>query len=286
MILTFDEQTSLVDKKLATVSKNGNLWTFKYARKVMFDYLWDKHPELKECRGHTYDAYRKQIVLVTPTKSFNYLEKDTWKDKSLQDEVWMYKKYNGFMASATVYKNEVLVGTTGSTKSDFAEVAKKHIMQSLPELPLSKANNFTWLFEIIDENDPHIVDEGEPRAVYLGGRVLGKPFYPVGDKISCTLTDALELSKTDKGEGWMVYNPEDMSDMCKLKTDYYVGKKKLMRLSKRNSELMYNQARTIENQLPERWKFVVDRILKEFSLEQWLQLQEQQRRVYLESIYE
>lgn len=290
MILTYEQQLELVAKKLATVSINGNLSTFKYAKKVMFDYLWDKYPELKECRGHTYDNTTGQIVLLPPTKSFNYLENGTWKDKPLDTPVMLFKKFNGFMASASSYKGKLIIGTTGSTKSDYAKLAQLHIgtqYRATEDWP----EGYTWLFEICDPSDPHIVSD-PVGAHYLGGRSYDSNlpgtdiFTPVGGYIAeITLSEALDLAKTDKGEGWMMYS-KNTADMCKLKTNYYVGKKKLMRMSTKNVDNMWDNPQAVENSLPDCWKFAVGKILDKFVCNDWIIKNDQSRRAFLEEIYD
>lgn len=51
---SYETMQRLVAAKLATVSTNGHLDTFKYTRRVMFDYLWDTDPALLETRGHSH----------------------------------------------------------------------------------------------------------------------------------------------------------------------------------------------------------------------------------------
>lgn len=256
MILTYEQQLDLVARKLATVSINGKFSTFKYAKKVMYNYLWNDHPEVKECRGHTYDNTNGNLVLLPPAKTFNYLENDTWKDKSLDTQVFLYKKYNGFMASASIYQGEFVVGTTGSTKSDYAVLARKHILEKYPTIIRSRSEGVTWLFEICDESDPHIVDE-DIGCHHLGWRnYTGNypdTFTPEGYSIKTTLGEALELAKTDKGEGWMMYNGN-------------------------------NGLKTIIDILPDRWKHAPRMITLQFSPDEWVHMQDQQRRVFLESI--
>lgn len=280
--ITLEQQLDLVERKLAKVSKNGNLWTFKYARKVMYEYLWNKYPELKECRGQTYDATTGELVLNTPTKSFNYLENGTWKDKPMDSEVLLFKKYNGFMASASLYNGQLIVGTTGSTSSNFAALARKHI--ELTGVKNCMCSSVTYLFEIIDDSDPHIIDEGDAGVRFLGTRFNHK-FFPSGEPLQVTLQQALELTKTDRGEGWMMYNPEDMTDVCKLKTDYYVGKKKLMRLPSKSTRHTL-QSEHLEQLLPGKWKEVLKMIRDTQLLDEWEILTAQQRRLHLESLYE
>lgn len=281
--LTYQQQLELVNQKLATVSINGELSTFKYAKKVMYDYLWDKYPELKVCRGHTYSNTNGQVVTIPPTKTFNYLENDTWKDIPLHTRVFAYKKYNGFMAAASIYKGKLVVSTTGSTKSDYAKLAYEYVS---PSIAFSNNEGVTWLFEICDSSDPHIVDEGEDKFYYLGctkhsgaGSLV---FQPAGDYIDSTLGDMLEYVKKDKGEGFMLYT--DNLQCCKLKSPYYSGKKYLMRMSRAKVEAIYTNQKFAVDHLPDCWKHAPEMIVSTFSELDWMEMTDQQRRIYLETI--
>ena len=286
MILTFEQQNDLVEKGLATRKDNGKLSTFKYARKVMYDYLWDKHPELLECRGHTYDNTNGKLVIAAPTKTFNYLENGTWVHKALDNKVKAYKKYNGFMAAMSVYEGEVVVSTTGTTTSDYAKLARQEIFKQWPEEKVEKwGEGYTWLFEVCHESDPHIVNERNS-IYYLGGRSTdGSNFEPCfTDTASLvqiqTLQDAIEYCKIDKGEGFMLYDQE--GNCCKIKTDYYIGKKKLMRMPKSKIHAMWDSPKTVQNTLPKYWSGVVDFILSTQAEVDWLEMTAQQRRKELE----
>lgn len=120
MLNTYEQMLDLVNQKLATVSVNGNLSTFKYAKRVMFDYLWDTTPLLMDCRGHTYDNTTGEVVVAAPTKSFNYLENNWGRELQSDTKVQIAKKYNGFLACVSKHEGEIVVSTTGSTKSEFA----------------------------------------------------------------------------------------------------------------------------------------------------------------------
>jgi len=285
MILTYQQQLDLVGKGLAKASVNGKFTTFKYAKKVMYDYLWEKHPELKHCRGQTYDNTNGNIVTLPPAKTFNYLENGTWKDKPLDTPVTLFKKYNGFMAAMAIYQGEIVVSTTGTTGSDYAKVAKEEILKKYKEQKVEKwSEDCTWLFEICTEDDPHIVAE-EFGCHYLGLTLhagFDERFNPSGDFIYCSLGEALERAKTDKGEGWMMYTDEH--EVCKLKTDYYVGKKKLMRMNKRNVEDMYNDYSKVASKLPAFWYNAPEYITRKITKDYWLEMTDQERRVILEDL--
>lgn len=283
--LTYDEQLDFVDKKLATVSVNGNLSTFKYAKRVMYDYLWDKYPALRACRGHTYDNATGEVVTCPPMKSFNYLENDWWGGVSLDTPVIAYKKYNGFMAAATKVNGEVVVSTTGSTKSDHAAWAKATMQ--FAEL----SEGVTTLCEVVLPEDPHIVQESFYGAIVLGEMHENNTWLPsaVGANAQRgTLQEILAIAKKDRGEGFMVYrldsggNPTDIHNPCKIKSDYYVGKKKIMRAGIKTVEKMYNQTHQFLDTVPFMWDEVVYNIKSEYSQQEWLNTSEQERRKVIE----
>ena len=287
MFNTYEEMQALVKQGLAKVSTNGNLDTFKYAKKVMFDNLWDKHPQLYECRGHTYDSRTGELVVAAPRKCFNYGENDWGSELHPDTLVSVFKKYNGFLACVSVHEGKFLVSTTGSTKSDFVKMAEEVFLQGDEHFtdPMETHHNYTLYYEIIHSNDPHIVDEGEQIAIFLGGRnKWNDDFYPnwgthVGDM---TFAESQELALTDRGEGFMIYKIGDYSKAIKLKTPYYVGKKKLMRATAKKVQEMYRNPQEYAKMLPEMWKDIPALICSVYEQELWLELTDQERRNILE----
>lgn len=286
---TYEDMLDLQAKGLATVSQNGDLVTFKYARKVMHDYLWKTDSKLLECRGHTYDVKTGELVVAAPRKSFNYLEDGWWKDKPLDTPVVAYKKYNGFMACVSEHNGVVFASTTGSTKSDFVIMAYEMFEQMPGEFGGCGGSN-TDLYEIVHPNDPHIVDE-PTGAHYLGSRCkqtgVFTPYGKPEDTYLGTLKGILAIAEVNTGEGFMVYdlhNDPNRLAPAKIKTPYYVGKKKLMRLSKKNSEFMYNSPMIFADSLPLMWQDVPQKILAAFTKEEWLEANEMQRRLFLEDL--
>lgn len=289
-MLSYDEQMNLVMRGLATLKNDGKYTTFKYARKAMYEYLWHKVPDLLECRGHVYCNTTKELVQAAPRKSFNYLERNYWKDMPLDTPVEMYKKINGFMACATLHNGELLVSTTGTTTSEYAKWAKELILHS-DELHHGIIDDeYTCLFEVVVPQDPHIVQEREGLH-FLGSRnkEFGD-FTPFGEATRCTLEQALEIAKNDRGEGFMMYPmfsdglAYDFNNCCKLKTDYYIGKKKLMRMTAKNVENMYKNGFEIANVLPDMWYDVPRLIVSNIDKDAWLVMSDQQRRIILEDL--
>lgn len=294
-MLTYQEQLDLVKRGYAKVSTNGNLSTFKYARRVFYNNLWNSIPGITECRGHTYDNTNGELVLAAPTKTFNYGENGHWSNVPLDTNVVLYKKYNGFMATVTKYNDEIVIGTTGSTKSDFAKLARDVLIDKYTEFGLRKLfardERYTLLFEICDSSDPHIVDE-DFGAHFLGTRyhesssqykrTVGH-FDPCGQVILTTLSEALQLAKTERDiEGWMMYQNDH--SVCKLKTDYYIDKKKLMRMTAQRVKQMYNSPMSIIQSLSRHWKFAVEPIIAYHTETAWTEATDQQRREFLEKI--
>ena len=288
-LLKYSEAFDLVQRGLATMKNDGKYTTFKYARKAMYDYLWYKVPQLMECRGVVFSNATKELVQAAPRKSFNYLERNYWEDIPLDAPVELYKKINGYLACATIHDGELLVSTTGTTTSAYAMWAKELIMQTYRNYDELIDEKTTVLFEVVVPQDPHIVKEREGLHL-LGVREKDTgDFYPMGAGVRCTLEQALEIAKHDRGEGFMMYpmlkdGTYDYNNCCKLKSDYYVGKKKLMRMTAKNIEIMYKNPDSIAAGLPEMWYDVPRLIVANINKEAWLGMTDQQRRLILENL--
>lgn len=291
-MLTYERQKELVALGLATVSINGNLATFKYAKKVMFDYMWDQHPDLLECRGHTYDIRTGALVVAAPRKSFNYLENGTWKDIPLSTPVTAYKKFNGFMACQSGFEGKNLYSTTGSTKSDFVQMAKDTITKDFPYFAKVLPGPVTELYEIIHKDDPHIV--ADPiGAHYLGERDLySGRFIPAANEHTIfgkTLGQVVEFAQDARHEGFMVYTKD--GQVCKLKTPYYIGKKKLMRQRTKAINGMYDDPAgyvssfLISPHWQKEWYFVAYKITQTITKETWTVMDDQHRRLIIEELH-
>lgn len=288
MFTSFDEMQSLVSRGLATVKTNedNSLHLFKYHRKVMYDYLWKKVDGLMECRGHVYSS-DGQIVQAPVRKSFGFMEDGWWSTKSFDTQVRVFKKYNGFMAAVTIHNGLPLVTTTGSFDSDYVKKATEIIFSTFPDMRLSE--DHTYLYEVIWDLDPHIVDEGKERAVYLGSRSKTTGYFsPVdgefGNGQVMQLRNAIDAAMIDRGEGFMLYDVHDVKCTypCKLKTPYYTGKKMLMRMNKSKVESMYRNRRV--ELMPRMWYHAVDNIVKNVSMSTWIDMSDQERRKYLENL--
>jgi hypothetical protein len=286
-MLSFDQQMNLVNRGLAIMKNDGKFTTFKYHRRAMYEYLWFNEYDLHECRGHVYDSATKELVQAAPRKSFNYKENDLWwAATDLDTQVEVYKKVNGYMACATLHNGELVVSTTGSTTSEYAQWAKGLIVKDYALYDMIIDKDATVLFEVVVPQDPHIVEER--MGLHLLGireKASGK-FHPSGRAGLMTLAEAIALAETDRGEGFMVYRADcaEKTAPCKLKTPYYVGKKKLMRMSAKNVSAMYDNGFQIANTLPDMWYDVPRVIVQTYTKEDWLSFNDQQRRVFLEQL--
>lgn len=289
MFPTYEKQMQLVKEKKAIAKVQGDLTLFKYHRNVMYDYLWETDDALMECRGHVYNNVTGKLVVAAPRKSFNYLENGWWSKKPLTTWVRIEKKYNGFLACATLMPdNSLLVTTTGSFSGEYQETAQKMIEAVRYE--------YKWFpdetkhFEICAEFDPHIVYE-EPGVYLLASRGIGGYVIPQSTPNHATelyLSDAIEMVKTFKGEGFMVYDCDtdrSYTKPCKMKSPYYVGKKKLMRMNRVQIEKMYKHGPEAIDMLPPSWYSIVHQLKKDFDPGRWECISEQDRRLYLEGIY-
>lgn len=300
MLLTMQQQEALVSQKLAIKKVCGDYVTYKYAKRVMYDYLWDKHPELLECRGHTYNIHTGELVLCPTKKSFNYLENGTWQGVSLDTPVIAFRKYNGFMASARIVNDELLVATTGTTNQETSQYvgwAKREIGK-FTELSLMSEWYGTSVFEIVIPEDPHIVDDGVTGAIHLLQRThINEGMYlPVGQSWETTLGDVLAAAKEERHEGWMVYDAYQykagiaIPSTCKIKTDYYVGKKKLMRASGRKAGAIWasllhgHDFDYLLASLPKQWHGIVKNLRNTSDKELWIEMTDQERRAVIESM--
>ena len=286
-MLSFDQQMLLVNRGLAVMKNDGKFTTFKYHRRAMYEYLWFSEYDLMECRGHVYDSNTKELVQAAPRKSFNYKEHGVWwAAAGLDTKVEVYKKINGYMACATLHNGELLVSTTGSTTSEYAQWAKELIVKDYGLYDIIIDKDTSVLFEVVVPQDPHIVEERYGLHL-LGMREKSNGhFHPNNPVGTMTLQEAINMAETDRGEGFMVYRVDDKSKLapCKLKTPYYVGKKKLMRMTAKNVNAMYDNVLATSKVLPAMWADAPIEIAGMFTKEQWLSFTDQMRRVFLEDL--
>jgi hypothetical protein len=241
---------------------------------VFYSGNWNRY--LEKCRGLVVD--KDFNIIVHPfDKIYNYgIEKNS-PVLSDDEKVLAIKKYNGFMATASKYKDDVVVATTGSLDSDYAKLAREMILKAIPEKNF--IHNTTFMFEICHSSDPHIIPEKE--GVYF----LGQRNNGYNDKIShskaisqmvdsgldwycssefdreynmlgltipvptyTTLGELKERVKNVKHEGYVFYHSSGVSS--KIKSPYYLINKLFARKQNIDSLLNGNLSKIDEEYYP------------------------------------
>lgn len=221
-----------------------NLRVLKYNRSTFYHNGWDK--ALIEMRGMVVDE-NNRIVVRPFNKVFNYSERlarDAFDPiEPLADDKLVYavEKINGFLGVATYdpVLETVIYSTTGSLDSDYARLVEKHLS---PYENMFHANSgVSFMFEICDELDPHIIKE-ELGAYLIGARIVttGVPYaeiyldslaeaYNIRRPRAFTIAfGALkEKLRTSTIEGYMVYF--NGGNCFKLKSLFYLLSKMLGR---------------------------------------------------------
>lgn len=281
----------LVRKKTYTEGEFKGLSVLKYHNKVFYNNLWYLDNRLLECRGMVVDE-DDNIITWPFTKIFNLGENNTIVGGNTP--VIAVPKINGFMAAMTKYKGGWLVSTTGSLDSEYVGIARRHLM-TLDLKYLTEGN--TYLFEICDRNDPHIVFEEEGPYLIgvrgVDGDLFSYNLSTLRQQLGCKEVEPFkwglfgdikeELLSSHK-EGWMLLNYEG-TVICKLKTPHYLSKKAVMRLGTSKLDLMFNNTKEFIKRVDEEFYPLVFNITKEFDIGTWKDYSEQQRRSYIEDYF-
>lgn len=282
----------LVKKKTYAEGRYKGLSVLKYTRKVFFKNLWHLDNRLLDCRGMVVDE--DWNVVVWPfTKTFNLGENGTNVDPERM--VAAYRKVNGFMAAVTMTdKYGLIVSTTGTLDSEYAEIARKWVEKGDTDLFIKDR---TYLFEICDNTDPHIVYENEG-AYLLGIRDLNTgeivkvekgeliPTLLMYKSVEVKTLKFKDLPLDVKHEGWMVCDAETKEYLCKIKSKHYLTKKALQRVGRNKASKMWNTPELFKQQLDEEYYKLFDAILDNFTQEDYLELSEQQRRHWIEDWFD
>ena len=283
-------EQGLVKKKTYTEGEYKGLSVLKYSRKVFYDNLWHLDDRLLECRGTVVDE--DDNIIVLPFKkvlifgeNVKYVDPDR--------EVVVPDKINGFMAAATMTKKYgLIVSTTGTLDSDYSKLARKWVDNLQKDYMVE---GLTYLFEICDKADPHIVEEKEG-AYLIGVRRIRDGFLSSED-----YTDMFALSlgavrpsvgvmkfkdiPDTKKEGFMVRDAKTHETLCKLKSPHYLAKKALMRVGKAKVDTLYNNTEEFKKRLDEEFYDFVDWLKENIDIEIWRNYNDQQRRKIIEGFY-
>lgn len=291
---------NLVTKKTYTEGPFAGLSVLKYKNNVFWDNLWHTDSRLLECRGMVVDA--EDNVIIWPfTKIFNRFENGT--DLPLDQQVVCIRKVNGFMATAAVRGEKLFVSTTGTLDSEFSDLARKH----LEELKFDRVafpEDFTFIFEICDRSDPHIVDEKEG-AYLIGARDLALngvmveeskldrfakeigAMRPEWDVVP--FGDVVYNVKHVQHEGYVIRNigtdEENSELLLKIKSPHYLAKKFLMRGGQNKWDMIWDNPQNAKKRIDEEYYHLLEWICVHYTKEKWSAIDSQDRRNILEDYF-
>ena len=226
--------------KLVTMRESiryPGLFVLKYAKRVFYDALWNDYLEL--CRGTIVDS-NFNVISLPFTKIYNFRVEE--KSPVIADDVMVsaYRKVNGFMVAATWHNGEMVVSTTGSLDSPFVDMARSLMTERYAQI-CESYSQYTFLFECVHSEDPHIVPE--TAGMYLLGyrektwessvqTELNDWFtglfksHPV-ESFQVTVGELMDMAKTAKHEGFVFYASDGRA--AKIKAKYYLTQKLLAR---------------------------------------------------------
>ena len=294
------KQYVLDNPKLVSMKPAGdNIFVIKYRKTVFYNNLWNDY--IAECRGSIVDA-DFNLVAYPFTKIYNYgIEKEAPKLPA-DTKVTAYRKVNGFMVSATWYKGDVLVSTTGSTDSDYVAMAKEMMLTHMcwADWQMAFANadmeGLTVMFECVHPNDPHIIPEkagmyvlgyrenewqskvGHSHTVLLElGRIFNC-FVP--EFYETTVGNLVEQTKNVRHEGFVFYTEDGVS--AKIKSPYYLTSKWVARNPRTDKLVDLNN--DIKHNIDEEYHNLIDAI--RLNIVEYTAMTEQERLAWVRNYFE
>lgn len=293
----YEKLMNLVDQGLVVLKVDDRGYqTFKYHRKVFYKNLWHLDDALLEARGIVFDK-DNNIAQRPFLKIFNLGENghDVYDNRYYV----VSEKVNGFMGAVSAGDDyNLLYSTTGSTTSDYVGLIKKHLTKENENFIMA-FQGYTYLFEVCDPSDPHIVEEEE------GAWLIGMRNKKSGDMLSLTDLNKIaiagnfkfkrpfhlsgvelrERARDTKGEGYVVYEGDGIVPVLKIKSPHYLSKKALMRMGKNTVNQMYDSPREFRERLEEEFYGCLEWILETFTKSEWASMAEQKRRTILEEYF-
>ena len=262
------------------------VYVLKYKKTVFFKNLWNEF--LEECRGTLVDI-DFNIVSRPFTKIYNYGIESRSPILPETTKITAIRKVNGFMVAVTLYNNDILVSTTGSTDSDHVKMALELIDHNKYKKVCQDWPNYTFMFECVHPNDPHIIPE-ESGMYLLGWRsnawnsaieysqmtagLLAQ--YLDCRFVNCAETTVGELLKEVKQvrhEGFVFYSADGIS--AKIKSPYYLVKKFVAR-NPNTTKLLDAH---VKEKIDEEYYPLIDFI--QANIEEFTALNEQNRLLYV-----
>lgn len=166
--------TLLADKMIKVKKMNfydstvriGTILSLNFKKKAFKKGIWNNRTV--KARGLFVDAESGDIVLRSYDKFFNLNENGNSINEletKMTKPLYAYKKYNGFLGIAGVYNGELLLATksTVDKNSDHVKLFRE-VFDSLSDTEkeqlksLSKQYNCSFVFEVCNLKDKHIID--------------------------------------------------------------------------------------------------------------------------------
>lgn len=272
---------------------------FKYSKTVHFKKLWKTEPLLEKARGIAIDI-SGDIIVHPFDKLYNYGEYDVGKSMNMTDKVQVIDKLNGFLGciSKHPFKDELLVSTTGSFKSDFVDYIQHFIDDATKRTLLNffKDNKVTLMFEVIHPEDKHIIEyPAEDHGLWLIGArglkftdkiytenqldILAQQLNfkrPLWNEMS--FQEVLNLLPNSTLEGYMIRDAKTEEPLMKIKTNYYLVTKFVGRMGLKMTEKMYKNPNAFKsNHMEEEFYPIVDKIIAKISQKDFEAMEQKQR---------
>jgi hypothetical protein len=276
-------------------SAGDGIYVLKYKKKVFYDNLWNDY--IAECRGSIVDA-DFNLVSYPFTKIYNYGIEKAAPVLTPDTKVTAFRKVNGFMVACTLHNGKLLVSTTGSTDSDYVKMAKELINEAKYLDLCSRWEGYTFMFECVHKNDPHIIPEKEGMYILgyrenkFGTNVQHDPYMlmEMGRALDCFVPESIltnmaqlqVLAKECKHEGYVFYTDDGVS--AKIKSPYYLTSKWVARNPRTDKLVDLNK--DIKHNLDEEYYPLVDAIRA--NIAEYTAMDEQARlawvRNYMETV--
>lgn len=287
--------------KMRTSIAHPDLYVLKYSKKVFYKNSWDRY--LEECRGAVIDD-DFNLVSYPFTKIYNFGIESRAPAISADTKVTAFRKVNGFMASVTWYRGDLLISTTGSLDSDYVDMVRRMIREQYNYedwcliFSRSDMQGVTFMFECCHVDDPHIVPE-KPGMYLLGfrenqwgSRVQYDSFTlrDLAQELGCYTPECVvsnmgriqEMAKECRHEGYVVYTDDGLS--TKIKSPYYLVNKWVARNP--NTDKLVDTKNDIKRSIDEEYHGLIDYIRE--NIVEYTAMNEQQRlewvRNYMERI--
>ena len=163
--LDVDLLRKMIDLGYVNVSKHDfvDLYILNYSKSCALDQIWNDVTE--KCRGLIVDAVGN-IRSFPFRKFYNYEE---IQDKSIIPNLPFkaYEKMDGSLGISYWIGNTMFLATRGSFNSEQAQIGTAILHSKGWDVLNQLDKNLTYLFEIITQKDPKVVNYGELEEIFL-----------------------------------------------------------------------------------------------------------------------